>query len=49
MMKRILSLLVLSLLLAQAAHALPSFEEVRKSYTLSESFYWIDMGSSSKN
>jgi penicillin-binding protein 1C len=37
MMKRFLSLLVLSLLLTEAADALPSFEEVRKSYTTSES------------
>ena len=37
MMKRFLSLLVLSLLLTETAEALPSFEEVRKSYTTSES------------
>src|SRR4030043_330924 len=37
MMKRFLSFLVLSLLLTEAADALPSFEEVRQSYTTSES------------
>jgi penicillin-binding protein 1C len=37
MIKRFLSLLVLSLLLTEAADAHPSFEEVRKSYTTSES------------
>jgi penicillin-binding protein 1C len=37
MMKRFFSLLVLSVLLTETAHALPSFEEVRKSYTTSES------------
>ena len=37
MMKRFLSLFVLSLLLTETAEALPSFEEVRKSYTTSES------------
>jgi len=36
-MKRFLSFLVLSLLLTEAADALPSFEEVRQSYTTSES------------
>jgi penicillin-binding protein 1C len=38
MIKRFFSLLVFSLLLTEGADALPSFEEVRKSYTPSESY-----------